>query len=206
MLASSFHEHEIVTNKLLSRTSYCHKDATVTLTKLRWLVFKFKFKCVEIQGEIWAPLQNQFLRKLQFHLFEDKRFFPEEMLEDQIGDGSDGEEEVDSSPASHQLASALGMNAQRIQVMKASFFANPSQLAASFAKDSPTVDKSLSSSSLSKAGHLKSSVYPPSMPLGPLLSPKVQRSVDESRQMSQSLFGSPQIGNLKCVIKLHSLT
>lgn len=52
MLASSFHEHEIVTNKLLSRTSYCHKDATVTLTKLRWLVFKFKFKCVEIQGEI----------------------------------------------------------------------------------------------------------------------------------------------------------
>lgn len=206
MLASSFHEHEIVTNKLLSRTSYCHKDATVTLTKLRWLVFKFKFKSVEIQGEIWAPLQNQFLRKLQFHLFEDKRFFPEEMLEDQIGDGSDGEEEVDSSPASHQLASALGMNAQRIQVMKASFFADPSQLAAPFAKDSPTVDKSLFSSSLSKAGHLKSSVYPPSMPLGPMLSPKVQRSVDESRQMSQSLFGSPQIGNLKCVIKLHSLT
>lgn len=45
-------KHEIVTNKLLSRTSYCHKDATVTLTKLRWLVFKFKFKYVEIQGEI----------------------------------------------------------------------------------------------------------------------------------------------------------
>ncbi|XP_027054850.1 nuclear pore complex protein Nup98-Nup96-like isoform X1 [Pocillopora damicornis] len=124
----------------------------------------------------------------------DQQTFPEEMLEDQIGDGSDGEEEVDSSPASHQLASALGMNAQRIQVMKASFFADPSQLAAPFAKDSPTVDKSLFSSSLSKAGHLKSSVYPPSMPLGPLLSPKVQRSVDESRQMSQSLFGSPQIG------------
>lgn len=52
MLGSSFREHEIVTNKLLSRTSYCHKDATVTLTKLRWLVFKFKFKSVEIQGEI----------------------------------------------------------------------------------------------------------------------------------------------------------
>ncbi|XP_022797911.1 nuclear pore complex protein Nup98-Nup96-like [Stylophora pistillata] len=125
----------------------------------------------------------------------DHETFPEEMLEDQSGDSSDGEvEEVDSSPASHQLATALGMNAQRIQVMKASFFADQSQLVTPFAKDSPTVDKSLFSSSLAKGGHLKSSVYPSSMPRGPLLSPNVQRSLDESGQMSRSLFGSPQIG------------
>ena len=44
------------------------------------------------------------------------------MFEDAGREESDSEEEVDNSPASHQLATALGMNAQRIQVMKASFF------------------------------------------------------------------------------------
>lgn len=124
-------------------------------------------------------------------------FLSEEMLEEQIGEDSDGEgEDLDSSPASHQLATALGMNAQRIQVMKASFFADQSHPPAHLAKDTPTVDKSLFSASFAKAGHLKSSVYPPAMPLGPLLSPKVQRCVEESGQLSQSLFGSPKIGNL----------
>ena len=50
------------------------------------------------------------------------------MLDDEAREGSDAsDEELESSPASHQLATALGMNAQRIQVMKASFFADQSQ-------------------------------------------------------------------------------
>lgn len=123
------------------------------------------------------------------------------MLEEAGGDKSDAdEEEVDSSPASYQLATALGMNAQRIQVMKASFFADQSQPSSvkNLPKEGPSVDKSLLSASFGKAGHAKSSVYPAVMPLGPLLSPKVQRSTDESSgpgQLSQSLFGSPKIGN-----------
>ena len=118
------------------------------------------------------------------------------MLEEAVEEGSDNEgEELDNSPASHQLAAALGMNAQRIQVMKASFFADQSQ-PPYLPKDAPTVDKSLFSASFGKAGHSKSSIYPQVMPLGPLLSPKVQRCVDESgQQLSQSLFGSPKIGN-----------
>ena len=121
------------------------------------------------------------------------------MFEDAGREESDSEEEVDNSPASHQLATALGMNAQRIQVMKASFFADQSQsLSAHLPKDGPSMDRSLLSASFSKTGHSKSSVYPAIMPLGPLLSPKVQRCVDESGepgQLSQSLFGSPKIGN-----------
>lgn len=123
------------------------------------------------------------------------------MLEEAGGEESDAdEEELDNSPASHQLATALGMNAQRIQVMKASFFADqPQPSSVHLPKDGPSVDKSLLSASFGKAGHAKSSVYPAVMPLGPLLSPKVQRLVDESAagppQLSQSLFGSPKIGN-----------
>lgn len=110
-------------------------------------------------------------------------------------DGDLEGEELDNSPASHQLATALGMNAQRIQVMKASFFADQSHLPSHLSKDAPTVDKTLFSGSFGKSGHLKSSMYPAAMPLGPLLSPKVQRSVDDAGQFSQSLFGSPKIGN-----------
>ena len=93
------------------------------------------------------------------------------------------------------------MNAQRIQVMKASFFADQSRPTQSLPlpKDAPSVNKSFMSSSFSKGGHVKSSMYPGLMPLGPLLSPKVQRSMDESPvpgQLSQSLFGSPKIGTL----------
>ena len=122
------------------------------------------------------------------------------MLNDEAREGSDAsDEELESSPASHQLATALGMNAQRIQVMKASFFADQSQPSSGhLPSDRPSVDKSLLSASFSKPGHTKSSVYPAVMPLGPLLSPKVQRRVDESvgpEQMPQSLFGSPKIGN-----------
>lgn len=106
------------------------------------------------------------------------------------------EEDLDNSPASHQLATALGMNAHRIQVMKASFFADQSQLSSYLPRDAPTVDKALFSGSFGKAGHSKSSMYPAVKPLGPLLSPKVTRCVDESGQFSQSLFGSPKIGNL----------
>ncbi|XP_078371007.1 nuclear pore complex protein Nup98-Nup96-like isoform X3 [Oculina patagonica] len=125
----------------------------------------------------------------------DHETFPEEMLEEAVdGEGDFDGEELDSSPASHQLATALGMNAQRIQVMKASFFADQSQLSSHLPKDAPSVDKTLFSGSLGKAGHLKSSVYPAAMPLGPLLSPKVQRHVDDTGQFSQSLFGSPKIG------------
>ena len=122
------------------------------------------------------------------------------MLEEAGGEESDADgEELDNSPASHQLATALGMNAQRIQVMKASFFADQSlPSSVNLPKDGATLDKSLLSASFGKAGHSKSSVYPGVMPLGPLLSPKVQRHVDESAgpgQLSQSLFGSPKIGN-----------
>jgi len=123
------------------------------------------------------------------------------MLEEAGGEESDAdEEELDNSPASHQLVTALGMNAQRIQVMKASFFADqPQPSSVHLPKDGPSVDKSLLSASFGKAGHAKSSVYPAVMPLGPLLSPKVQRLVNESAagppQLSQSLFGSPKIGN-----------
>lgn len=119
------------------------------------------------------------------------------MLEEAVGQEGDLEgEELDNSPASHQLATALGMNAQRIQVMKASFFADQSQLSSYLPRDAPTVEKTLFSGSFGKAGHSKSSIYPAVMPLGPLLSPKVTRCVDESGQLSQSLFGSPKIGNL----------
>ena len=118
------------------------------------------------------------------------------MLEGAMGEeGEDLEEEdLDNSPASHQLATALGMNAHRIQVMKASFFAD--QLSPYLLRDAPTVDKALFSGSFGKAGHSKSSIYPAVKPLGPLLSPKVTRCVDEGGQLSQSLFGSPKIGNL----------
>ena len=124
------------------------------------------------------------------------------MFEEGVGEQSDiEEEELDGSPASHQLATALGMNAQRIQVMKASFFADQSRPSSMhLPKDGPSVEKSLLSASFGKAGHAKSSVYPAVMPLGPLLSPKVQRSVDEpfgTGQGSQSLFGSPKIGNCR---------
>lgn len=120
------------------------------------------------------------------------------MLEGAMGEeGEDLEEEdLDNSPASHQLATALGMNAHRIQVMKASFFADQSQLSPYLLRDVPTVDKALFSGSFGKAGHSKSSIYPAVKPLGPLLSPKVTRCVDEAGQLSQSLFGSPKIGNL----------
>lgn len=130
----------------------------------------------------------------------DHETFPEELLEESAEGASDvDEDELDNSPASHQLASALGMNAQRIQVMKASFFADQSRPTQSLPlpKDAPSVNKSFMSSSFSKGGHVKSSMYPGLMPLGPLLSPKVQRSMDESPvqgQLSQSLFGSPKIG------------
>lgn len=118
------------------------------------------------------------------------------MLEGGIGEDGEVEgEELDSSPASHQLATALGMNAQRIQVMKASFFADQSPRSSHLPRDVPTVDKTLFSGSFGKASHLKSSMYPSAMPLGPMLSPTVQRCVDESGQFSQSLFGSPKIGN-----------
>ena len=125
-------------------------------------------------------------------------FFSEEMFEGTMGEeGEDLErEDLDSSPASHQLATALGMNAHRIQVMKASFFADQSQLSPYLPRDAPTVDKALLSGSFGKAGHSKSAIYPAVKPLGPLLSPKVTRCVDESGQLSQSLFGSPKIGNL----------
>jgi len=121
------------------------------------------------------------------------------MLEGGMGEEEEDlvEEDLDNSPASHQLATALGMNAHRIQVMKASFFADQSRLLSSYSpRDAPTVDKALFSGSFGKAGHSKSSVYPAVKPLGPLLSPKVTRCVDESGQLSQSLFGSPKIGNL----------
>lgn len=48
MLVSSFYEYEIVMNKLLFWISYCYKDVIVMFIKLRWFVFKFKFKYVEI--------------------------------------------------------------------------------------------------------------------------------------------------------------
>ena len=105
---------------------------------------------------------------------------------------------MDNSPASHQLATALGMNAKRIQVMKASFFAEQSHPpTVPLSRDGSSVDKSFMSGSFAKGSHAKSSVYPGLMPLGPLLSPKVQRTMDESSsqgQLSQSLFGSPKIG------------
>lgn len=113
--------------------------------------------------------------------------------------GEEGEDleghDIDNSPASHQLATALGMNAHRIQVMKASFFADQSQFSSYLPRDAPTVDKALFSGSFGKAGHSRSAMYPAVKPLGPLLSPKVTRCVDESGQLSQSLFGSPKIGN-----------
>lgn len=113
--------------------------------------------------------------------------------------GEEGEDlegdDSDNSPASHQLATALGMNAHRIQVMKASFFADQSQLSSYLPRDAPTVDKALFSGSFGKAGHSRSAMYPAVKPLGPLLSPKVTRCVNESGQLSQSLFGSPKIGN-----------
>lgn len=113
--------------------------------------------------------------------------------------GEEGEDlegdDSDNSPASHQLATALGMNAHRIQVMKASFFADQSQLSSYLPRDAPTVEKALFSGSFGKAGHSRSAMYPAVKPLGPLLSPKVTRCVDESGQLSQSLFGSPKIGN-----------
>ena len=129
------------------------------------------------------------------------------MLEGEEGDLVEEEEEgegadqIEESPASHQLAAALAMNAQRIQVMKASFFADQPQLLSSsfLPKDRPVVEKSLFSASFGKAGHSKSALYPTVMPLGPMLSPKVQRDVhvDDSAvssQVSLSLFGSPKIG------------
>ena len=125
----------------------------------------------------------------------------EELLDEsaELGGGSDTDEhEMDNSPASHQLATALGMNAQRIQVMKASFFAEQSHPpTVPLSRDGSSVDKSFMSGSFAKGSHAKSSVYPGLMPLGPLLSPKVQRTMDESSsqgQLSQSLFGSPKIG------------
>ncbi|XP_067040500.1 nuclear pore complex protein Nup98-Nup96-like isoform X1 [Acropora muricata] len=131
----------------------------------------------------------------------DHETFPEELLDEsaELGGGSDiDEHEMDNSPASHQLATALGMNAQRIQVMKASFFAEQSHPpTVPLSRDGPSVDKSFMSGSFAKGSHAKSSVYPGLMPLGPLLSPKVQRTMDESSsqgQLSQSLFGSPKIG------------
>ncbi|XP_015778613.1 PREDICTED: nuclear pore complex protein Nup98-Nup96-like, partial [Acropora digitifera] len=134
------------------------------------------------------------------HVFHSKN--PSEELLDEsaeLGGGSDiDEHEMDNSPASHQLATALGMNAQRIQVMKASFFAEQSHPpTVPLSRDGPSVDKSFMSGSFTKGSHAKSSVYPGLMPLGPLLSPKVQRTMDESSsqgQLSQSLFGSPKIG------------
>ena len=118
------------------------------------------------------------------------------MLEGAMGEEEDLErDDIDNSPASHQLATALGMNAHRIQVMKASFFADQSQSSSYLPRDAPTVDKALFSGSFGKAGHSRSAMYPAVKPLGPLLSPKVTRCVDESGQLSQSLFGSPKIGN-----------
>ena len=82
--------------------------------------------------------------------------------------------------------------------MKASFFAEQShQPTVPLPRDGPSVDKSFMSWSFTKKSHVKSSMYAGLMSLGPLLSPKVQRTMDESSsqgQLSQSLFGSPKIG------------
>ncbi|KAK2556110.1 Nuclear pore complex protein Nup98-Nup96 [Acropora cervicornis] len=93
----------------------------------------------------------------------DHETFPELLDESaELGGGSDiDEHEMDNSPASHQLATALGMNAQRIQVMKASFFAEQSHPpTVPLSRDGPSVDKSFMSGSFAKGR-----VYPLRQPL-----------------------------------------
>ena len=111
------------------------------------------------------------------------------------------EDDVDQSPASHHLAASLGMNAHRMQVMKASFFAEEEQVRLpSIRKDKATLEKSLLSGTVTETTHVyKSYQYSSVMSRGPLLSPKVHRTTETTiltSHTSQSLFGSPRIGNV----------
>lgn len=110
---------------------------------------------------------------------------------------------MNESPASHQLATALGVSAHRMQVMKASFFGESEPFVPSpQPKEKSSMVKSLLSGSFDERSHRGS------LPLGPMLSPKVAKHTDlvgQNTQSSSVLFRSPKIGTVLSIIVFISI-
>ena len=115
------------------------------------------------------------------------------------------EEEINQSPASHHLANSLGVNAHRMQVMKASFFGDNEQYQAqpvgtdSFRVEDHPGDSSAFEKSVVTTSHIRpfQNLEAP----GPTLSPRIPRvvqNITSGVKTADSLFGNPKIGNATC--------
>ena len=115
----------------------------------------------------------------------------------------DEEDEIEQSPASHRLANSLGVNAHRMQVMKASFFGEDDYRPHAMPRDTVSSESvARESAILQKPTGLHTRPFQSLDSPGPTLSPRVPRMVQKTTvagRTADSLFGSPKIG--KCFVK-----
>ena len=115
------------------------------------------------------------------------------------------EEEIDQSPASHHLANSLGVNAHRMQVMKASFFGEDDHHRPQVVgKETFTAESAPAESSIFEKSALSGSHIRPFQSRdspGPTLSPRVLRAqnITAGGRTADSLFGNPKIGNFTLI-------